>query len=207
MEVTLPARSRSLKGKGPARRARAEGLVPAVLYGRGLEAVPLAVDAKAVHAALHTEAGANVLVNLQLDGKRFLAVPREIQRHPIRGTLLHVDFVNVARDVEITADVPVHLVGDAHGVKMGGLIEHHLWEVKVEALPSKIPSAIEVDISTLDIGQHLRVEDLQAPPGVQILTASEDFVASVVEPQVAQPAAEEAEAEPAVAGAPTEEAE
>lgn len=207
MEVTLPARPRSLRGKGPARRARAEGLVPAVLYGRGLEPVSLAVDAKAMYSALHTEAGGNVLVTLQVDGKRFLAIPREVQRHPIRGTLLHVDFVNVARDVEINADVPIHLVGDAHGVKMGGLIEHHLWEVKVEALPSKIPSSIEVDISDLDIGQHVRVEDLQAPAGVKILTAPEDIVASVVEPQAPQAAPEEGEAEPTVAGGPAEPAE
>jgi large subunit ribosomal protein L25 len=204
MEVTLPARSRPLKGKGPARRARAEGLVPAVLYGRGLDALPLAVDAKAMHSALHTEAGANVLVNLQLDGKRYLAVPREIQRHPIRGTLLHVDFVNVARDVEITADVPIHLVGDARGVKMGGLIEHHLWEVKVEALPSKVPPSIEVDVSELDIGQQVRVEDLQAPEGAQILTGPEEIVVSVVEPQVAQPATEEGEAAEEAAAEPGE---
>jgi large subunit ribosomal protein L25 len=200
MEVTLSARSRSLKGKGPARRARAEGLVPAVIYGRGLDALPIAVDAKAMHHALHTESGANVLVNLQVDGKRFLAVPREIQRHPIRGTLLHVDFVNIARDVEINADVPVHLVGDAHGVKMGGLIEHHLWEIKVEALPSRIPSAIEVDVSDLDIGQHVRVGDLPVPAGVEILTPPEEIIASLVEPQAAQAAAEIAEVEAAEAG-------
>ena len=205
MEVTLSARSRSLKGKGPARRARAEGFVPAVIYGRGLDAVPIAVDAKAMQKALHTEAGGNVLVNLQVDGKRFLAMPREVQRHPIRGTLLHVDFVNIARDVEITADVPVHLAGDAHGVKMGGLIEHHLWEVRVEALPSRIPPAIEVDISSLDIGQHLRVEDLPVPEGVQILTPAEEIVASVVEPQVAPAAAEEAEAEAPALEAPAPE--
>jgi len=205
MEVTLSARSRSLKGKGPARRARAEGFVPAVIYGRGLDAVPIAVDAKAMQKALHTEAGGNVLVNLQVDGKRFLAMPREVQRHPIRGTLLHVDFVNIARDVEITADVPVHLAGDAHGVKMGGLIEHHLWEVRVEALPSRIPPAIEVDISSLDIGQHLRVEDLPVPEGVQILTPAEEIVASVVEPQVAPAAAEEAEAEALAPEAPAPE--
>lgn len=199
MEVTLSARSRPLKGKGPARRARAEGLVPAVVYGRALDALPIAVEAKAMQHALHTKAGTNVLVNLDVEGKRFLVVPREIQRHPIRGTLLHVDFVNIARDVEITADVPVHLVGDAHGVKMGGLIEHQLWEIKVEALPSKIPPAIEVDVSDLDIGQHLRVEDLPVPAGVQILTPPEEIVASIVEPQVVQPAVEIGEAEGAEA--------
>jgi len=113
--------------------------------------------------------------------------------------------VNIARDVEITADVPVHLAGDAHGVKMGGLIEHHLWEVRVEALPSRIPPAIEVDISSLDIGQHLRVEDLPVPEGVQILTPAEEIVASVVEPQVAPAAAEEAEAEALAPEAPAPE--
>jgi large subunit ribosomal protein L25 len=197
MEVTLSARSRPLKGKGPARRVRSEGLVPGIIYGRELQPVPVAVDAKAMYQALHTESGANVLVNLELDGERFLVMPREIQRHPIRGTLMHVDFVNIARDVQITADVPIHLVGEAHGVKMGGLIEHHLWEVRVQALPSNVPNTVEVDVRTLDIGQQVRVSDIPIPPGVEVLTPAEEIVAAVVEARVElppEPEVEEAEA-------------
>lgn len=193
MEVTLSATARPEKGKGPARRARMAGRIPGVLYGRSLDPVPLSVDAKAIQHALHTEAGGNVMINLDLDGRRFLAVPREVQRHPIRGTILHVDFVNIARDEPITASVPIQLVGDAHGVRMGGILEQHLRDLNVQALPSRVPTSIEVDVTDLDVAQTLRVGDVPAPDGVEVLTPADEVVVSVVEPAGAQPAAEAGE--------------
>src|SRR3989441_4811680 len=189
MEVTLRAEPRSTTGKGSARQARMGGRVPAILYGRGMVPTPLAVDSKQIGHALHTEAGANVLVNLEVDGgRRYLTMVREVQRHPVRGNLLHVDFVNTARDVKTHADVPVSLVGDSRGVREGGVLEHHLWELRVEALPTDIPPALEVDISSLGIGEHLRVEDVPAPPGTEIVTPAEEIIVSVVEPQAARAA-------------------
>jgi large subunit ribosomal protein L25 len=187
MEVTLRAEPRSSIGKGPARQARMAGRVPAILYGRGMDPAPLAVDAKQMGHALHTEAGANVLVNLEVDGgRRYLTMVREVQRHPVRGTLLHVDFVNTARDVKTHAEVPIQVTGEAPGVREGGVLEHHLWELRVEALPTEIPSSIDVDISGLGIGDHLRVADVTPPPGVDIVSEPDEIILSVVEPKTAR---------------------
>lgn len=186
MEFNLKAKARSETGKGPARRARRQGRVPAILYGAAVDATPLEVQTKDVLAALHTEAGHNVLISLQLDGDKHLTMLREIQRDPIRGDLIHVDFVNVARDVLITATVPIHVVGDSRGVKEGGAVEHHLWELTVEALPTEVPPHIEVDISDLGIGDHVRVSQVKAPEGATIMTNPEELIVAVVEPQLIQ---------------------
>jgi large subunit ribosomal protein L25 len=185
MEITLKATPRTERGKGPARRARAEGKVPGVVYGSKVEASPLFVDAREMDQALKTEAGLNVLINLKLDSKTtHFTVPREIQRHALRGNVLHVDFLAIDRDVKLEAVVPVHLIGESKGVKEGGAVEHHLWELKVEALPGDLPPSFDVDISALGIGDHMRVEDIKAPDGVEILDEPSEIVASVVEPQV-----------------------
>lgn len=217
MEVTLEAKPRTETGKGPARQARATGKVPAVLYGRGLEPVPLIVESKEMIKALSTESGLNVLINLQLDPKtKYFTMLREVQRHPIRGNLLHVDFVKIERDVKIQADVPVHLIGESRGVKEGGVVEHHLWELKVEALPTDVPSSFEVDITDVALGKNRRVSEITPPQGVVILTPTEEIIVSVVEPQMIQlpeeiaaeeaAAAEAAAAEAAEGEAPAEEA-
>jgi large subunit ribosomal protein L25 len=210
MEVTITAESRTETGKGAARRARAHGKVPAVLYGPAVAAIPLFVDAREIGQVLHTEAGANVLINVQVDGAAYLTMLREIQRNPVRGDLIHIDFVNIARDVKVHADVPVHLVGESHGVKAGGVTEHHLWELKINALPGDVPPNIEVDLTPLGIGEHIRVADIVPPPGVEILNHGDEIIVSVVEPQILElevPAAEEeAAAEAAEAEQPAEEA-
>jgi large subunit ribosomal protein L25 len=204
VEITLKVQPRSDTGKGAARRARASGQVPGVLYGRQLDPVPVYVEGKELQRVLATEAGLNVLINLQLDSKtKYLTMLREIQRNPIRGDLIHADFVKIDRDVKIQAEVPVHLSGESKGVKEGGVVEHHLWELKVEALPSDVPPAIEVDIGPLGINDHVRVSDLPALKNVEILTPIEEIIVSVVEPQVIQMpeeiAAEEAAAAEAAA--------
>lgn len=184
MEITLDVKPRTETGKGPASRYRASGLVPAVFYGPAAEPVSLLVDAKQMSQALHTEAGGNVLINLNVEGTSRLTVAREVQRHPIRGTILHVDFVNVARDRKIEAQVPLHLVGDSHGVHEGGVLDQHMHELHVEAVPTDIPTAIEVDISGLGIGDSLHASDVKAPSRVEILTPGEEMIAAVIESRV-----------------------
>jgi len=211
MEVTLSASVRSSTGKGAARQARMAGLVPAILYGTGVAPLPIAVDARQMGNTLHTRAGSNVLVNLDVQGdRRYLTMVREVQSHPVRGTLLHIDFVNTARDVKTYADVRVHITGESRGVREGGVMEHHLWELRVEALPEDIPESLTGDITHLLIGDHLRVADVVAPSGVEIVTDPEEIILSVVESQATR-AAELIEAEllgtPEVAEAPEEEAE
>jgi large subunit ribosomal protein L25 len=210
MERELKANVRDGNGKGSARKLRASGRVPGILYGHGMDPVSVAVDARDLYHVLHTEAGSNVLIDLQVGSERHLAMPREIQRDNIKGKLLHVDFLAVRRDEKITVDVPVHIVGESHGVKEGGVIEHHLWELKVECLPGNVPESVEAVISALGIGDSLRVEQIKPPGGATILTDPSETIVSVVPPPVLHVEEEVAVSEEAVAeaeGATAEQAE
>ncbi|HWL65190.1 MAG TPA: 50S ribosomal protein L25, partial [Actinomycetota bacterium] len=130
-EVKLQIEKRDGTGKGVARRARADGKVPGVVYGRGMEPVSVVVDRREFVTALHTDAGMNVLLSLQLDGESIPALARELQRDPVKGTLLHVDLVKIDLKQEVEVDVPVHVVGEAPGVKEGGVLEQPLHQVHV----------------------------------------------------------------------------
>lgn len=185
MAEKLVAEKREATGKGVARKLRAAGRVPAVLYGAGLESEPLSVDAKDLYHVLHTGAGANVLVDLVVDGTQHLIIPRDVQRDHIHGKYIHVDLLAVRKDEKIHLSIPVRIVGESVGVKAGGVVEHHLWELEVESLPGDVPEAIDADISALEIGMSLRVSDLVAPKGATILTNPEESVVAVQQPQMA----------------------
>ena len=200
-EQKLIAEVRGDTGKGVARKLRASGRVPAVLYGHGLSPLSLSVDARDLFHVLHTGAGANVLVDLVVDGARHLALPREVQRNHIKGQLVHVDFLAVSRDERIAIDVPVREVGESPGVKAGGVVEHHLFELHVECLPSDVPEHIDVDISSLELGDALRVADIAPPEGVTILTNEDESVLAVVVPAVLRTEAELETPEEAAAAA------
>jgi large subunit ribosomal protein L25 len=184
MEVKLKGDPREGTGKGAARKIRAVGRVPAVLYGPEMEPLRLSVNERELWHALHTDAGTNVLISLQLDGDSYLTMPREVQRDIVRGTLMHVDFLRIRRDVAIQVDVPVHLTGESVGVKEGGVVEHHLWELRVECLPTQVPESIDADISALAIGDALHVSDLRVPSHITVLTPMEETMVSVVPPPV-----------------------
>jgi large subunit ribosomal protein L25 len=199
MEFKLEAEKRDGTGKGVARKLRAQGQVPAVLYGHGMAPVSVSVDAKDLGHALHTDAGANVLVDLHVGSDKHLVLAREIQRNHLRGELLHVDFLVIRRDEKITVQIPINVEGESPGVKQGGVVEHHLWEISAESLPGDVPQSIEVDISKLEIGDSFRVGDLATLPGVTILTPEEETILSVVTPQVLEVEEAAAEGEEAVA--------
>jgi large subunit ribosomal protein L25 len=184
VEVTLEAQARPGTGKGVARKLRAAGKVPAILYGRGVEAEPVAVDRMALMRAFKTDAGRNVLIDLLIDGETHLTLARELQRDPVRGSILHVDFLKIARDVAIEVDVPIHIEGDSPGVKEGGVVEHHLWNVRVSCLPTSVPDRLVADISRTLLGEMLRVSDLAVPEGVTVLTDPNEAVLGVVVPQI-----------------------
>jgi large subunit ribosomal protein L25 len=194
-EVKLVAEPREGTGKGVARKLRAAGRVPAVLYGAGLDSTPVSVDSKDLFHVLHTGAGYNVLVDLKLDGNEHLVIPRDVQRDHIHGRFIHLDLLAVRRDETIKISVPIQIVGESVGVKAGGVVEHHLWEIEVECLPQDVPDAIEADITELEIGMGLRVSDLQAPAGVTFLTNEEESVVAVAQPQMAVELEEEEAAE------------
>jgi large subunit ribosomal protein L25 len=201
-EYKLAAENRSDAGKGAARRLRASGRVPAVLYGHGTKPQHLSVDARQFGQALRTDAGVNVLISLEVGRDQHLALAKEIQRHPVKGNLIHVDFIQVRRGEKVHVQVPVHLVGEAPGAREGGILDQDLYQLNVEAEVTAVPEAVEADVSGLAIGDVLRVADLKAPDGAVILDDPEASVVSVVAPTVeAEPEAEEAEEGEAVEGA------
>jgi large subunit ribosomal protein L25 len=182
METKLVAERRDDSGKGVARKLRAAGRVPGVLYSHELGSIPLSVDARDMTHVLHSGAGSNVLLDLVVDGNEHLAIPREIQRDHIHNRLIHIDFLAVSRTQTITVDVPVIEFGEAVGVKEGGVVEHHLRDLHVECLPQDVPEQIEVDITALAIGDMVHVRDIVVPQGVTVLTNPDDAVLSVITP-------------------------
>jgi large subunit ribosomal protein L25 len=191
MERKLKAERREESGKGAARKMRAAGRVPAVVYGHG-EPVPISIDARELFHLLHTDAGLNVMVDMRIDGDKFLAMPREIQRDYLRGRFIHVDFIRIARDEKIAVEVPITLTGESHGVKEGGVVEHHLWNLHLESLPQDVPPHIEADISRLGINESLKVSDLDLPQTLTVLTSLDEVIVAVVPPQVLRVEEEEA---------------
>lgn len=182
-EVNLAAETRELRGSSHARRLRRDGRVPAIVYGLDTDSQSVTVEARELYQLL-AKAGSNVLINLQVDGGEQLTMAREVQRHPIRGELVHVDFVRIREDVAVEADVPIHLVGEPVGLKEGGVLEHVLFEVEISAKPREIPTSIELDVTSLEVGEQKRVEDLAFPAGVEPLTEPERVVANVVIPRL-----------------------
>ncbi|HXZ82366.1 MAG TPA: 50S ribosomal protein L25 [Acidimicrobiales bacterium] len=168
-EISLVAEPRRDKGSPATRRLRADGRVPGVVYGHGVTPIPVSVDERALRGALSTAAGENALIDLTIGKAHHLALARELQRHPVRQTVAHVDFLVVRRDEIVAAEVPVALVGEALAVtRAGGTVEHLLLSVGVRAKPADIPRAFEVDISELDIGDAIRLSSVLIPPGVTL---------------------------------------
>lgn len=208
MELKLVAERREGSGKGVARKLRAAGRVPAVVYGQGMDSAAVSVGAKELYHVLRS-GGANVLLDLVVDGTPYLALAREVQRDHIHNRFVHVDFLTVSRTEKITIQVPVRVVGESVGVKAGGVLEHHLWEVQAECLPGDVPEAIDAEVTELVVGDSLKVADLVAPKGVTILSPEDELVLAVVPPQAreVEEVAEAVEAEVAAAeaeGAPAE---
>jgi large subunit ribosomal protein L25 len=186
-QVSLRAEPRDADGSRAARRLRREGTVPAVLYGRGLDPLTLAVDRRELYGVLHTESGTNALINLEVEGtkKPFLTVAREIQRHPVKGEIAHLDFISISLDEKITATVAIEFIGTPFGVtEQGGIVETIRSSVEVEALPLDIPSQVSVDISHLDLGTTLKVEDLPDLEGVEYLEEPDADLVTVVIPRI-----------------------
>jgi large subunit ribosomal protein L25 len=185
--VKLKVEGRETNGSATARRLRASGYIPGVLYGEGKEAVSFAVAERDLRRALTGEHGTHAILDVVVgdDGdKARHAVLKEVQLHPTRRKLLHVDLHEVRLDRAIQATVVVELIGEAEGVTMGGVLTQINREVNVEALPMEIPDRLELDISGLNIGDSLRVSDLVVPEGVKLLDDEETVLASVAQPRV-----------------------
>ena len=181
-EVRISAEPRNEFGKGGARRTRRAGKVPAVLYGHGSDVRHISLPARELAHAFKSEGGVNVLLSLDLPDGRELALPRQVQRDPLRGDLTHVDLLLVRRGEKVAVDIPIVLVGEAPAAKAGGALDQQATILHVEAEATHIPTQIEVDISGLtEIGGHgILARDLALPDGVTLLSDPEAIVVHVV---------------------------
>jgi len=201
-EIVISATNRADRGKNAARRLRRRGLVPGIVYGGKGENLAVAVDPKALHRVLRSEAGRNAILKLSIaDHGSTNAILKNWQVDPVKESFLHADFYRIAMDVAIRVTVPIHVVGEARGVKVdAGILELVIREIEVECLPGDIPERIAVDVADLGINQSLRVSDVPMPAKVKVLQAADQVVVHVV-------AVKEEEAAPAAAAAPAAEGE
>jgi large subunit ribosomal protein L25 len=197
--VSLAATPRNETGKGAARQARFRKQIPAVIYGHGRPTQPLLVDATSLEKALTGVEPASTVIELTVDGKKARTLIREIQRHPIRPDIIHVDFYEIHADEKVTLKVPVHLVGTPDGVRNGGgVLDQVTREVEIEVLPENIPDRVELDVTNLKIGDSLHTRDLTIP-NAQILTGADLTIATVVPPRAEEVVAPTPEAATEVA--------
>ncbi|MGA2209506.1 MAG: 50S ribosomal protein L25 [Acidimicrobiales bacterium] len=168
-DITLvvdPARPSGSRESG---RLRAAGRIPAIVYGHGIDPISVSVDAKDLRTALGGEAGSRALLRLVIGDGEHLAMARQLQRHPVRHTVIHVDFQVVGRDEVVSAEVPIILVGEATAVfRDDGTVDQEMTVVTVKAKPADLPPNLEVDVSTLEIGDSIRASDITLPPGVEL---------------------------------------
>jgi len=201
--IQLRGTRREQLGKGGARKARAAGLIPGVVYGHGEPPVPVAIETREFQNALRHHKGGNAIVNLAVSGGEYTALIRDVQYDPLSREILHLDFHHISLTETVEVRVTVHLNGLPLGVKDGGgILEHITREIEIRCLPTAIPSALEADVSALNIGDSIHVRDLVVPD-VTILTDLDTTVATVVPPTVmeekpVEEAAATATAEPEV---------
>lgn len=196
MNATLSAEKRTESGKGVSRQLRAAGRIPAVVYGQGEEGLSLSLDAHEADLLFHRISVENTIVNLDVDGEEepISTLVREVQTHPFKSAILHVDFYRIQKGVELEVEIPVHTEGTPIGVKdSGGLLQLVIHELPVACIPSRIPDSIVIDVSGLDVGDVLHVSDIDFPEGVRALIEEERTLATVNLPRAA--AAEDEEAE------------
>lgn len=204
-QVDFVARRRHQTGKGAARKLRRQGRVPAVLYGQGLEEnLLLDLDIRDVEDLLHRY-GYNAILRLTMEdgspGDRHLAMVADYQRDYLNRHLLHVDLVKIALDRAVHTTVPIRLVGECKGLKQGGVLEHHLRQVRVKALPTALPEYLEIDVTEVGLGGHVTVGDIVPVEGLEILDHDpQDTVATVHAPRVVEGAAPEGEGVPVASG-------
>ena len=176
--ATLHASTSREKGSRNSRRLRLAGSIPAVVYGVGVAPLPVSVDAKSFRTAVSGQQGLNSLIELDADGQSFTVMAREIQRHPVRGTVAHIDFQVVDPNKPVVAEVPLHIIGDAVEVRHADWeVDQQMFSIEVSARPDRIPTHVDVDISDLKVGGTIRVEDVALPEGVVVVG---DHTASVV---------------------------
>ncbi len=193
IEFTVSVRHKT--GKEIARKLRAQGLIPAVIYGPGSEPIPLTVKANELKKILYRYRGEQIIFNLTLEDNgssiKKMALVKELQYHPVTDEILHVDFYEISMEREVEVEVPIELVGKAKGVEAGGHLQQLLQTMTVACLPKAIPDKIEIDVTDLGLGDVLKVRDLTPPEGVRYLDNPDEPIVTILAPEAEEVEAEE----------------
>lgn len=185
MQATLKATTRDETGKGPARRMRADGRVPGVIYGRDVETVEISVDASEVTHLFQRISVENTIVDVEIDGDAPIpSLVREVQVHPFRPHLLHIDFFRIQEGVLVEVEVPIHFEGTPEGVKQqGGVLQQAIHELPIRVMPRAIPDFFAIDVSALELGDSLHVSDIEIGEGIEVQIDLDRTIASVIMPK------------------------
>lgn len=206
--ASLTATPRADSGTGNARKLRQSGRIPAIIYGHSREPQSLALDTRELERLLDRVSAASTVIDLSIDGRTARTLIREIQRHPFKKQILHVDFQELVAGEKVTVDIPIVLVGTPEGVRAGGILDQVMHQLTIRVDPSNIPNHVDVDVNGLTIGHSFHVSDLNVPEGVEVLDDEDATVATVSAPRTETPVAGvpvvEAAAEPELIRKPKE---
>jgi len=187
-QIKFIGKTRDGSGKGSSRALRRQGFIPAILYGQGEDNKLLCVDKKSAELNFKHLVGHNIMADLVIDENGTSAtlktVVKEVQKNPITGEILHIDFYHIGKNQPVSLNIPIRLVGNSIGVKEGGILEHELREIPVEGLAELLPESVEINVSELKIGDSIFIKDIKIPEGIRVLMAPEHVVASVSAPKV-----------------------
>ncbi len=179
-KTSLKAETRARTGSGRLNQMRREGWLPTVIYGKGGENINLKVNAKAFNDVLAHSSSENIIVNLEIAGEGTrMAFLQAVQHEPLSGSVLHADFRAIDENTEITAHIPAHLIGDAPGVKAGGVIEQYVHAIEIICLPNDLPEIIEIDVTSLQLNNSLHLGDIKYPKGVRPTHAADVVVVHI----------------------------
>ena len=197
--IQLDSKKRTTIGKGSARKLRSMGRLPVILYGPETDSIMLSLDYKQLQKTLRGKSAESIIFDLRVDSngkdnsKRVMI--KEIQKDPVTRDYLHVDFYEISMEKELEVDIPVYLVNTPIGVSEGGILEHIRRELKISCMPKNLVDKIEIDVSGLDIGQSLHIEDISFPPGLKSIEDGNLTIATVVAPTIEEEKVEEEEIE------------
>jgi len=184
--ANLDARARTDRGKGVARKLRQSGQIPAIIYGHSREPQSLAIDTRELERLLERVAAASTVIELAIEGRTARTLIREIQRHPVKRSIIHVDFQELVAGEKVTVSIPLVFTGSAEGVRGGGILDQVMHELEIRVDPANIPNHVDVDVGPLQIGHSIHVRDLNIPAGVEVLDEEDATVCTVSAPRASE---------------------
>ncbi|HZI41703.1 MAG TPA: 50S ribosomal protein L25/general stress protein Ctc [Gemmatimonadaceae bacterium] len=184
--ANLSANVRSERGTGVARKLRQSGQVPAIIYGHSRQPQSLAIDTRELERLLERVAAASTVIELSIDGRSARTLIREIQRHPVKRSILHVDFQELVAGEKVTVSIPLVFIGSAEGVREGGILDQVMHELRIHVDPANIPNHVDVDVTPLVIGHSIHVRELSIPEGVEVLDDEDATVCTVSAPRASE---------------------